>query len=529
MVSRRRSFDRIGYGIALAFLGGYILLSHPFLKIPYDVWDHLLRVVALHDEGRCIVFWPDYACGRYLWHSSWATIFRWAGIDDLFVWSEIIHKAQFLFIVAVMLYATSVFLRSLLPGLNEGQKKWLALTAVLLWLIGNGTHSEEYQQSWISWYSVNYQAVAVPLFWFMAALSVRILSSPEATGKRRIVDLLLILGAALVIARVHAMELLYYLILLGVLMLFHLGKLWQIGKRHPVAILVSGMSVAAVIVFLVPDRSPVVEAFRASGWDLFRWGERILETGQWYREMRLSRFPATFSELALLSLAIGVLASGWALWDRSLRGIVNVPLFLSQVSAAFLFFLIPLTTFSAGLAGLVTSPALVYRFFWGSPWFVLLPVALYLGVRRLRPGAGLAWVGGATAAVVAILLALSPTLLTGALYANARSLADALDREAVGPQYGPEVVRQLEAILEQQTPPPDPARPDVYYIRGDLAYLVRGCLRRYVYVWRLGALPRSSFFAQGLDQRYRLVDVDVGPDFPRDAQLLRSFPFDPMP
>ncbi len=529
MVSRRRSFDRIGYGIALAFLGGYILLSHPFLKIPYDVWDHLLQFVAIQDEGRSFVFWPEFWRELRLWHAAWAMLFQELGIEDLFIWAEAIHRVQFLFAAGLMLYAMKTLIGRLLPGLNEGQGKWLALTAVLLWLIGNGTHSEEYQQSWISWYSANYQAVSMPLFWFMAALSVRILSSPEATGKRRIVDLLLILGAALVIARVHPMELLYYLLYLGILLFFHPGHAWQIVKRHHWVVALAVMALVGVVAFGVAPRSSLTDAILASGWNLRDLFERIMETGRAYMEMRLSRFPATFSELALLSLAIGLLASGWALWDRSLRGIVNVPLFLSQVFAAFLFFLIPLTTFSAGLAGLITAKTYVYRFFWGSPWFVLLPVALYLGVRRLKPGAGMAWVGGATAAVVAILLALSPTLLTGALYANARSLADALDREAVGPQYGPEVVRQLEAILEQQTPPPDPARPDVYYIRGDLAYLVRGCLRRYVYVWRLGALPRSSFFAQGLDQRYRLVDVDVGPDFPRDAQLLRSFPFDPIP
>ena len=120
-----------------------------------------------------------------------------------------------------------------------------------------------------------------------------------------------------------------------------------------------------------------------------------------------------------------------------------------------------------------------------------------------------------------IFIVLSPALSTGALYSNARSLVNALDREVMGPQYGQDVLRRLKIIMDQQQPPvADTARPNIYYIRGDLGFLVRGHLRKYVYTSRSGTPPRSTFFEYGLDKKYRLIDIDVGPDFPKDEKIL---------
>jgi hypothetical protein len=145
-------------------------------------------------------------------------------------------------------------------------------------------------------------------------------------------------------------------------------------------------------------------------------------------------------------------------------------------------------------------------------------------VRRLSPEAGPGWVLGGSVACILILVLISKGFLTGVLYENTHSLLNALDQNKVGPYYTQEDVARLETLISQKKSQ-DPTKPAIFYLRGDLAYLVRGCLRRYVYVWRLGTLPRESFFEQGLDQRYRLIDIDVGPDFRREKRIFSAFPF----
>lgn len=520
------SYDRVSYGVILILIGGYILLSNPFLKIPYDIWDHLLRIASIHDESRSFVFFPE-ELGYYRpirpWHKAWAMVFRQIGINDLFIWAKVIHSIQFLFVLGLMLYAIGIIINYLVPSLKKEHGKWLSLLAFLLWMVGNGTYSEEYQQSWLIWYSVTHQAITVPLFWFMIALSVRIISRPETEGKRIILDLVLILGTAMVIARIHPMELLYYFPYIGILFLFHIGPIWHILKKNYWVFLPAVAALAGIIVFVF--RSNMSSAFAntilASGWEFHSLIEGLLKTGRSYMAMRLSRFPATFSEIAIFSLVVSFFAGGWIFWNRSIRVKVNAPLFYSQVTAILVFLLIPLTTLPAGLVGFITAPTFVYRFFWGAPWFILLPVVIYLFRQNHKPESGYAWVWSLISGAMMIFIVLSPSLSTGALYANAQSLVNAMDREVMGPQYGQDVVQRLEVIMDQQRPRmSDPTKQDIYYIRGDLGFLVRGCLRKYVYSSRFGTPPRSAFFKQGFDKQYRLVDINIGADFPKDEQML---------
>jgi hypothetical protein len=123
-----KTYNIIFYSlVAAAFL--FILLSNPFLKLPYDPWDNLLRIVSLHDEGKCFYFWPGYGCtNRILWHEIWAKVFKIIGINDIFIWAKIIHVFQF-FIAGICLYyfsktALTILIKSpLTPLLQRGDEK----------------------------------------------------------------------------------------------------------------------------------------------------------------------------------------------------------------------------------------------------------------------------------------------------------------------------------------------------------------------------------------------------------------------
>ena len=524
---RRPLYDRMAYGAVLAILGLFIVQSHPFMKIPYDAWEHLLRIASIYDEGKCFVFWPDdtrIECG---WHAVWAALFRLLDINDFFIWAEVIHTFQFFFTAIVMLYSTGILLSSLLPDLKDGEGKWLSLIAVILWFLGNGTHSIEYQQAWIMWYSVNYQAIALPLFWYMAALTVLIICRNDLTARQLTLNCLLIVVAALIIARVHPMELLYYFCYFWIVVLFFPDRLRHILTKYWVFAVVLLVVFVAVIAFGVERQlplKPLKEIIFAGGFNPLALFDMIMAEGRAYLYENLSRYPSSFSEAALFSLIAGLLSVCWISFDSLTRKRLNVRLFLSQTLATLLFFLIPLTVVGGGLMAMLTLFELVWRFFFAAPWFLLLPAVLYLLVRRLFPEAGPGWAVAGNVACILILVFISKGLMTGVLYENTRSILNALNPDKVGPYYTREDVARLDALISQKKNP-DPAKPAIYYIRGDLAYLVRGCLRRYVYTSRLHKPTRESFFEAGLNRRYQLIDIDIGGDFPREDRIFRSFAF----
>ena len=95
--------------VAAAFL--FILLSNPFLRTPFDPWDHLLRIVSFHDEGKCFYFWPGNTCPeRILWHELWARVFKITGINNIFLWAKIIHVLQFILAAVVIFYFSKTVL-----------------------------------------------------------------------------------------------------------------------------------------------------------------------------------------------------------------------------------------------------------------------------------------------------------------------------------------------------------------------------------------------------------------------------------
>ena len=243
-MNKLKTYNIIFYSIvSVSFL--FILRSNPFLKIPYDSWELLIQIASFFDTGDCyknIFLSPNVPYSRCLWHQIWSNIFMVIGINDIFIWAKIIHVVQFTLAAVILYYFSKTALRilintpaptnsaikknknnSYLPPLNKTgdrvfsnekeniQIKFLSLFAVLLWFIGNGTFSVEYQQSWIMWYSVNYQGLTIPLFWYSVALTL-ILFYQESTLKKRTFFIVQILIACTIMTKVHATEFLYYLI-----------------------------------------------------------------------------------------------------------------------------------------------------------------------------------------------------------------------------------------------------------------------------------------------------------------------------
>lgn len=75
---RKHAFYLI-IGIGLLF----ILFSNPFLKVPFDVWEHPLLTQSYHDEGQFFMFSPNTPIPnvkfRYSWYIIYSTLFKVTG------------------------------------------------------------------------------------------------------------------------------------------------------------------------------------------------------------------------------------------------------------------------------------------------------------------------------------------------------------------------------------------------------------------------------------------------------------------
>ena len=151
-----------------------VFFTHPFLRLPYDPWEHLIKIRSLYDEGRCFLYWPEHGSSFWLWHLMWAKIFSFLNIDDTLLWAEIIHCTQFILSLLCVFYFSSIAYTLLVKKVSRSYIYLMAFFATVLWLVGNGTHSIDYQQAWIVWYSVTYQGFTIPIFWLITGFALQL-------------------------------------------------------------------------------------------------------------------------------------------------------------------------------------------------------------------------------------------------------------------------------------------------------------------------------------------------------------------
>lgn len=542
---------------AVAFV--FILLSNPFLKIPYDPWEHLLVVVSLHDEGKSFIFWPgeeggDITKAMYFWHQLWARIFRFTGINDIFLWAKIIHVVQFTLACLCVFYfsktALSILTKHEPHTLKSSQKslesspllagmrdrgdmsriRILSLFAVLLWIIGNGTFSMKYQQAWIMWYSLTYQGLTIPLLWYGAALTFK-LTYEHLSIRQKLFHASQIGIISLIMVRVHPTELLYYLIFLFVLLLFNMKKLFSMENRKMKWVILIFIPLALLLLFiliryLMPVEAPFF-AWVSSGTSLSQMWIKANQIGNGIVRSGLNRFPNSFSEIALLSIIAALLVRViYTVFSKERVISFNVHFFDYLLALSMLFFSIPMIPSLAGLIGYMTHPHHVWRFFFASPWFIFLPFVIYKLSIMKDINIPLYKFVIIAALVITSIFYFRKYIFHDTFILNTKSIVNSLYKEKIGVQYAK---KDMDAIgdLIRQCEQIDQGKPNMYFTGeisaitggvGDKAYIIRGVFRKYVYGSRRKNITIDSFYKNGLDKTYNLIDIDH-PDACADRKL----------
>jgi hypothetical protein len=383
----------------------FVLFSNPFLIRMYDPWRYHLKNIAdfyngVSREGR-------------IWYLMWANVFKILGISDILAWAKIIHVTQF-FLTAVLVYYFSKTVLTLLinktvvrhrdtkddesnpplppfnkvgPGELSNEKetfqiRFFSLFSVLLWFIGNGTFSVQYQQAWIMWYSVTYQGLTIPLFWFATALTLRVFYA-ELSPKKTMFYIIQIAIVSLIIAKYHPLELLYYLINLPIIFLINIRKILHIksGKIYLISVAVICILLIITVKYFLQQQPTPFYTLMSSNESAGQIIRKITDLGR-HTVKTLNRFPNSFSELAQISLILALIFRLYYLFVKGKNLFFNKNLFDCMLVLSIIFFLIPMVPFLAGVAGYLTIDEQVYRFFFATPWFIFIPFLVYLSLEQ---------------------------------------------------------------------------------------------------------------------------------------------------
>jgi len=494
------------------------------MKIPFDIWEHLMRIASIYDTGTCFLFWPeDTGLSMYVWHWIWARIFIILNISDVFVWAKIIHVTQFLIATLTMYYFSKTAFQFLSVEHRELTIKFLALSSTLLWFLGNGTISI-YQQAWINWYSVTYQGISVPLLWYMLALTIRLLYEESLGITKKSFYLIQIVLASFLVLIIHPTEFVYYLINLFVLFAVHIRRSLRYIRKNFVSL--SILILCMVILGIQVKQAgwlplPVL----LHGLKLNVLLKDIQEIGHWVTQEGGNRIPYAISELTIFSMICAVLFRIRQFFSRNGtdRKLYD---FLLISSALFLF--IPLNGFLAGMAGITTHKDIVWRFFFGSAWFLFLPFIIDRVVILLMKKEDILYPFTINIAMIILFLFLSRFMFHQSFYLNANSIIHLTDSHQVGLQYSQDDMERLAGIIRQNDAPAD-GLINIFYIRGDMAPILRTVIRKYVYADRRYLWPKATFFEKGLNKKYRLIDIDLPDDFPKNEEIFRYFNLEKKP
>jgi len=510
-------YNHIGLAILLIFVS----LSHPFLKIPYDMWDHLIKIRNVYDHGRCYLYWPGDQSFMCLWHFLWAGLFKIFRINDTFVWAKIIHMSQFILAAGAIYYFSMTVYRILRPAIEKCHLNLVSWMAVLLWFIGNGTHSIIYQQSWIMWYSVNYQGLTMPLFWYMSAIMLRFFFEDASTLKTIFIVLQVIFISA-IISAAHPSEQIYFFIHVIILCMIQYKRLLSFRISTYVYI---GIAIASVIGFFILlfkyqfIPMPIITQKRTIS--------EIISNISWIGFMNVdggwNRFPNSFSEITILSIALALIYRIYMFIKPERPSIRRC--FDYLLISSCLFLIIPLTKITSGIIGYLTFSETVWRFVFASPWFIFIPMITYRMIDCLKKPAALLIVTVNIIVIISVFL-VSKYFTYQAFYGNVQSLIWSLDANKVDVQYSRADIKNLLDIMQNHEKHfTQRDKPNLLYIRSDLGIIAKAVFGRDVYMAkvRMPQLTMESFYDRKLDKRYNLIDVDIPESFPKDKEIIKYF------
>jgi hypothetical protein len=360
----------IGSLVLAALCAWVIMNSYPMMYPGYDIWWHLgvMQTGAAYDPSMV-----EYA----RWHRLWDRLLGYLELRDIFERALIIHRVQFL-LTALAIGAAS-YLSLLAVFRHRGYTSLYIFASVLsvgIWLAMHGTHSSAHfggedsaaTQSWIMWYSVNYQ-ISLPLYFLATAGTLSMVSGGLRSRENWIVGVLT-LTALTGLVYCHLAELPYYLFALVLLAAIF-------GGRKQKLIFFGGFLLCLLLLWLVlphiSHRVPELPRLLISGSysELF---QKIEERGDVIANGGGNRAGTSWNPLytsSLTAFAVVMLA----VRRTAVRQFLEIRPVVFLMGTA----LLPIALFnqtSAGVLSVITNQDLAWRFSFASFLYLGMPALL---------------------------------------------------------------------------------------------------------------------------------------------------------
>ena len=487
-----------------------ILLTHPFLRYPYDAWEHLIGI----DEFRLSRLSPE----RAIWHRFWKELFDSISIESsqVFLRARIIHVSQTLFSFFAVYLFSKVLIRNIFARIDPLSLRYMAYWSTLIWFTIFATFSVNYHLIWMLWYSVTYQ-ITLPLFWYILALTIITIFEPISWG-RKLFYLLQILVISRLILQMHSMEYFYYLMYIFVLSLVYWRALYGFIKKHYMIVLPFVLAIFYFAKRYQPEHSQLLTLlwnrdFSGIYHAVITYGER-LQTGA-------NRSWAAYNELMTLSLLLGAIML-YLLWRRKgeeerIKVDKKMYLYLFLTS---LFVLLPLNTVTGGILAVITRMDVVHRFYFSASLFVLIPVTFYYFITLYYRKSRIVFLNLMIATTLAATLLYSKYLSATHNYAdNIHSIVQSFHGDVLAFNLSDRQIDEIGRRLKQYEQKYDDGRLIVYFARPDIAIVILMVYRQKVFWWGRRANVSLEDFQKELQRKgqadFNTVIFKTPEDFPK--------------
>ena len=496
------------------------------------MWHHLMLIRGWFTDYQPIVTMPGSSSHEVGWHWFWSKVFLVLSISDVFVWARVIHCVQFFWALFCIGFFTYTVATIFFPGLTKTVRQLIGLYGAWVFILGAGTLSVRYQMSWLLWYSVNYQGATLPSYFLAMAFVLDVLvgvNRPTVFGGP-IAKMALVVALVALIVSWHPLEASYFIVALALLVAFFPDRVVSFGRTSPVGSILLIIGIVSIPILLIVLPVVGVRIPQSRGLALLAtpdafFGE-VSNIGHRIQELGMHRGPSSFSEAPILGcilLGFGVCFSAFQyfvkhqLWGTDSN---RIRLMLWAFFASVGFGFAPQIGIISGFLGVMTVDEQVWRFAFGSPWFLGFSIwAAYWIQGRLT-----FYRCGVAAAPLLFVFLFSRFVTHGPFNGNASSLFRSLEvrsRDSVGIQYDRSALKRLEATV-LGIPAPLNGKQNVFLVRADLQTYLRAATGVYVLGYRLEPVSKRLF--NGLSDRFELVEIPPPPDLPVDEEMRKSFP-----
>jgi len=490
-----------------------ILFTNPFLKFPYDMFTHL----QLIDEQSLAHSIPK---GRGVWHYFWAQIFHFLHIDctEIFTRAYIIHYVQSITSFLMLFYFSKVLLRNLFSDILFIDLNYLAYWATIIWFIILSTESGYYHQVWILWYSINYQ-ISLPLTLLMTGLTMSFLFE-SLSYRIKLIQILIILLLSYIILRIHAMEFIYFLMFMGILMLVYSDKILVLWKKY--IYLAFPLTLLFLYIFIEGIEYIKTYAYRQA--PIFNYLsfeklpqllDKIHFNGQIITQ-HYSKTMTTLNELVYISLlAISILLIIVIFrWYKKYPLYVNIRFVFFLFITSF-FILIPVFEFTSGLASLLTYKTIAYRFYFSSLLFLALPALIFYIFKLFK-------VSNIWIINLGIFFIIVSTFLYSKyniesyqnFYKNIMSIKKSFNQKNVGFNLSKENMKLIGEKLKYYESLNKGKKPIYFYARDDIAFVIKFIYRKQVLYSRRGSWDHVKSYYEHNNIKYKPILFETPIGFP---------------